>query len=417
MQPVGPNSTTFSSSLNSSYVNQFLSLHGVTVARQANDQMANYIPTAYSYPNPPYYPISNYPFGKMDSWLVMPTGNGYVDLPFTLQNSISNSAVFRIPFVLDLVGTPIPADLPFKNPTLTTPGWVPTFSSGVGSGNVSASTAYPGQFTNPIDVYLSVQNDDGTGHPDSSIVYGSSFIPKEQIQAVSNGSWPEPQEVIFGEWNNVISSKNNDIYQNQIALNAGVYAVRCGGINTTFLTSGFQTYKNNFFSNRFQHALFSNRKLYPFVESTALPSAVGDTTSSTTIVPSNVTYSSSQECFFVCGQTGGSNTATFSQGVTVTSNATFPSSGAPITISVSSTTNFSANGGTFQANLFPLTNVATIAYTGVGSSTTLTGCYVLPYPTNFSYTLLSTSSITGITSSSAATYVASFVVVEEVAKW
>jgi hypothetical protein len=276
MQSVPSNSVTYSSGLSSVDVDQYLSMHGVTVARQATDQI-------YNWGNGPYV-ISNAGYGFCNGYLPFygsSSSPSTIEMPFNVFTNCYNSVVARIPVNLNPTAYPSSYSFPAPKP-----------------------------FVNPLDLNIKILGDDGSGgyNPgvaNPSVVYGTAILPKEIISAATQSTWPEPSELICGPitYTQQTVASDNVAYGESL-VTAGSVAIRAGGYIATNNTISAN-------SNRVNLAVYLNGTLGPWQQGTPLPTA-SSSQPTTTFVPVSIAYDSVTGFIILAGQGTASTTSSTS---------------------------------------------------------------------------------------------------------
>ena len=200
-------------------IDQFLSLHGVTVVRQGTNAHYSQISSSATPGTDIFSCFRGYynPTGKL------------VDMPFLFNpavvTTVSGAVTARLPITVNSTASQI----------------------------IMTNDLQPSLFERAIDCVVSIVADNGHGDPDMSTVYGSTLLPAEHIEATSSSLWPEPQEMLLGTldsdavWDvNTATGVAVPSLENigeLIYTTAGVWAIGTGGYVTTG-TTGTQVINN-----------------------------------------------------------------------------------------------------------------------------------------------------------------------------
>ena len=184
--------------------------------------------------------------------------NVYVATLFSPTEDVSTTAVVRLPLSLSFMPTP----------TATQP---------------AASKEAAVDCTVMITDYAFAQ-------PVLTSVLGSTTLTAEQIEAASSATWPEPAELLLGNWSTTSAAPNNVISgTDNVATVAGSWAVAAGGVNS-----------DNNYNPEVWVANYLNGTLQPWKRGTNLPGMTSSSTT-TTYTPESLPYSSQGNVLALAG--------------------------------------------------------------------------------------------------------------------
>lgn len=225
----------------------------------------------------------------------------------------------------------------------------------------------------------------------SPFLADSATLTAEQIEAVCSATWPEPAEMLLGDWTVVSAAPNNTIAgSGNVATVAGSWAIAAGGTNS-----------DGNYNPEVWIANYLNGTLQPWRQGTNLPGMSSSTASTSTYTPVSLPYSSLGRVLALAGSassglTGTGNrycsfktyTASMGQDGTVgawvrQADLPFGSNTIASSTTVSTTTvrtlPLSDTSGFPQSGYVNITHgglVYTASYTGI-SSNTLTGVQLI----------------------------------------